>query len=132
MYRGVKVDPQTGAIISFYRASSVGNITIQETEDNPVFLVAEDVDPSVSYMAGDSEIIPRPEMQLAIPDSGTVGQPYRVENIPEGTTLYYPGGETVVNDGYFEWSTVESGIYQFTLSNFPYQEVQINADFSAV
>lgn len=85
---------------------------------------------SATHCFVEEEAVLRPEMPLAIPNSGTVGQPYRVEGIPEGTTLHYPGGEVVVNDGYFEWSTVESGTYKFRLENFPYQEVKIDADFS--
>lgn len=75
---------------------------------------------------------PRPQMDLQITDDTiAVNEYFRVDNIPEGTTLHYPNDlEEVIDDGFFEWSTEFPGEYEFTLSNFPYKSVTVHATFS--
>lgn len=75
---------------------------------------------------------PRPTMEATVvSDTVAVNQYFRVDNIPEGTTLHYPNDqEAVIDDGFFEWSTQFPGTYDFTLTNFPYQPVTVHATFS--
>lgn len=75
---------------------------------------------------------PRPDMDLDIADTEiAVDEYFRVDNIPEGATLYYPNEQTTtIDDGFFEWSTDIPGEYEFTLENFPYKSVTIHATFS--
>lgn len=87
---------------------------------------------------GDPElpIILRPTFSLAHPASVLPLQVFRVDGIPAGTQVTYPGPSgdpttEIVNDGYIEWSAVEPGTYPFTFENFPYKEITINAVVTA-
>lgn len=51
----------------------------------------------------------------------------RVENIPTGSVVTHATGELVVDDGYIEWSAVMPGSYSFRITNFPLQEIELNA-----
>lgn len=72
---------------------------------------------------------PRPEMGLSVQGEAylSVGEVLRVEGIPAGTEVVYPGGRATVDDGFIEWSTNEPGNYYFKFFNFPAKEVEINA-----
>ena len=62
----------------------------------------------------------------------SAGQVFRVNNIPEGTEITYPGGSVTVDDGFIEWSTIEPGKYEFEFENFPYKPEVISAKVTAV
>jgi len=49
-----------------------------------------------------------------------------ITGIPSGTTVYYPGGSEVVNDGEITWNTVVSGVFEFSFENFPYIKEALN------
>ncbi|SUE95808.1 Uncharacterised protein [Ectopseudomonas mendocina] len=72
---------------------------------------------------------PRPDMGVSVQGEAylSVGEVLRVEGIPSGTDVVYPGGRATVDDGFIEWSTNEPGSYYFKFFNFPAKEVEINA-----
>lgn len=94
-----------------------------------------DINPNTHYINPETgEVEPRPAMPST---PGTteleagVEEYFRVDNIPEGTLLKYPGDlEEVIDDGFFEWTTDLPGTFEFTLELFPYQPVTYHATFS--
>lgn len=73
------------------------------------------------------EILPRPHLNLQVTQN-----PFRVEAIPPGTLVTFPGGEVEVNDGFIEWSSVEPGEYVFRFENPPYFEETVIAHITDV
>jgi hypothetical protein len=57
------------------------------------------------------------------------GRTITFKNIPKGTLVNFPGTKLRVDDGFVQWSTAEGGEYTFRFTNFPYQEVEIDASF---
>lgn len=98
-------------------------------------IVEGGMDPETTYVNPETnEVEPRPEMPST---PGTteleagVDEYFRVDNIPEGALLKYPGNnEEVIDDGFFEWTTDLPGTFEFTLELFPYQPVTYHATFS--
>ncbi|WP_062269498.1 hypothetical protein [Endozoicomonas arenosclerae] len=90
-------------------------------------IVFKKVDAATQYIEAE-EPKDRPLMNLQYEDHEIdVSEVLRVEGIPTGTTLYYPGGQVQVDDGYIEWSSIEEGSFYFRFINFPYMEAEINA-----
>lgn len=63
-------------------------------------------------------------MPLTGGDPVAVGELWRIDGIPAGTEVEYPGGSLVVDDGFIELAFAEPGDYRFRFSNFPYLEVE--------
>jgi hypothetical protein len=53
----------------------------------------------------------------------TVNQLLTINNIPLGTLVSHPDGQTIVDDGFISWSCAEPDRYPFTFTftNFPYK-----------
>lgn len=83
-------------------------------------------DPRLWY-APEGELTERPSMNLGVSQN-----PFRVDNIPEGTVVTFPGGTVTVDDGFLEWSAIEPGEYEFHFANFPYQEETVIAHITNV
>ena len=94
------------------------------------YLVGEQVDGGGYYLPNGVKT-PRPFMGLMVtpPEDHSAGY-LHIDLIPEGTQAIGPNFDTVVNDGYLEWSSVEPGEYQVTLINFPYKHEVVNATFT--
>jgi hypothetical protein len=72
-------------------------------------------------------VFPRPTFEFRVSQD-----PFRVENIPAGTLIRYPGGEIIVNDGFIEWTAIEPGSYAFHFENFPYLEETLYAVIGSI
>lgn len=55
-----------------------------------------------------------------------------ITGLPSNTTVYYPGGSEVVNDGEITWNSTVSGIFEFTFENFPYVKEHLNVTVTDV
>lgn len=49
-----------------------------------------------------------------------VNAPVVFSGLPVGTTVVYPNGSIVVNDGFIEWASDTPGEYEFKFSLWPY------------
>lgn len=131
MIHGIKYNEVTGEIIMSISSSDHEGISIQAQDGCPTMETEARVNDAESYVVS-GEVVTRPTMPLVInTTSFAVAEIINVTGIPVGTTLYYPGGELVIDDGYFEWSSVESGEFKFTLANFPHRLETINATVTA-
>lgn len=89
-------------------------IEVVEGDGNSNFKYVDvSVDPPV--------VIPRPTFFLIesaneFPVTGN----FTVSRVPVGATLYHPDGETIIDDGEFEWDSALPGEYYLHLSLFPY------------
>lgn len=126
---GLLYEKQSGRIVMNVVAPDEESVLLQKMgrEDLEAILDLE-VDGREFYIK-DGSPEPRPEMALSIQGDAylAVGEVLRIEGIPVGTDLIYPGGRTKVDDGFIEWSTNEPGSYYFKFSNFPAKEVEVNA-----
>lgn len=86
-------------------------------------------DDATQYVV-DGAVVDRPTFSLQ-PNATelTPSQTFRVDNIPAGTSVKYPDGDVVIDDGFLEWTSAVEGIYSFTFRNFPYAEEIIYAEF---
>ncbi|WP_339898287.1 hypothetical protein [uncultured Gilvimarinus sp.] len=103
----------------------VPGVTVVQSDDGDASWVLS------HYHAGGS-VLPRPVMAVTQSNAVAVGEPWRIEGIPAGTVVSYPGGTVTVDDGFIELSFAEPGEYKFTLSNFPYIEGECVAKVTAV
>ena len=69
-------------------------------------------------------------MNIAIPATGIVGQPFVISGLPLKASVKYPNGLLKnISDGFVDWITYIPGIYRFTISAFPYKEEEYDVEF---
>lgn len=78
------------------------------------------------WYAPEGKPTPRPKFNINVVQKG-LDSPFRIDNIPKGTLVEYPNGSILVDDGYIEWDSLVEGVYEFKLTNFPYQEEVVYA-----
>jgi len=91
-----------------------------------------DEDSLLESFVADGALSPRPLMPVTQSNAVAVGELWRIDGIPSGTVVIYPGGTVTVDDGFIELSFAEPGEYKFTLSNFPYIEGECVAKVTSV
>lgn len=126
---GLIYEKQSGQIVMNVVAPDEESIHLQKIgRDDLEAIVDLELDGREFYIENG---LPRPRPEMGISVQGevylSVGEVLRVDGIPAGTDVVYPGGRAKVDDGYIEWSTNEPGQYYFKFSNFPVKEVEINA-----
>ena len=89
-------------------------LEVEEGEGNANFFY-------VDIEAEPPELAARPAFSLteSATEFLTTGS-FTVSGVPVGATLYHPDGETVINDGDFEWESTLPGEFYLRLSLFPY------------
>ena len=144
MYTGTIYNAKTGRIVSTCRSTQESDIPLQcvSNPDYRAFL-GEELSSLKYYFVNDLPV-ERPLMEgLAIngvpvdleSDEDTeialgTGETLSVTGVVDGTTLVYPGGRIVVDDGFFEWSADDAGEYQFSLNVGLYKGVNIHASIA--
>lgn len=96
------------------------------------FAVAEGKFDSQQYIYDTSQqtFIERPVLSLQYStDPVTVDTYFRIDGIPEGATVAYPGGSLVVDDGFIEWTTDIPGNHTFTVTAPPHLPQTITVTF---
>jgi hypothetical protein len=70
----------------------------------------------------DGVVTARPAFVLSYPVglAVAVDAEWSATGIPAGTTVTYPGGAEVVNDGAIEWASDAPGSFDFRFELFPY------------
>lgn len=120
-------EPDTGKVLLVIHAPAEEDILLQQPLYPDAQVEYQDIDPVNQYYLG-GQILDRPNMGLSgIRQAFTTNEVLRIDNIPPGTKVTHPEGETIVDDGFIEWSAVEPGYYSFRFENFPYMEEEINA-----
>ena len=115
---------ESGEISRTVYVPTVDDLVIQ-CNDGESYLPGE---LSPDHYIKDGEVVQRPTMDLTVSSTELeVDEVLRIENIPEGSKVFHPEGELIVDDGYIEWSSVEPGTYLFRFENFPYMEEEVNA-----
>lgn len=126
---GLLYEKQSGRIVMNVVAPDEESVLLQKMgrEDLEAILDLE-VDGREFYIKNGSPR-PRPEMSLSLQGDVYLGvnEVLRIESIPAGTEVVYPGGKAIIDDGFIEWSANEPGSYYFKFSNFPLKEVEVNA-----
>lgn len=121
----------TGEILRY--GSCPETLIVAQAEGGETALeCASDVTDETHYHDG-LDFVPRPSFDLL--QSATTfstAQTMTISGIPVGTEVLHPGGVTIVDDGFIDWSAVEPGDYQFSFSNFPYRIEVLNAVVTAV
>lgn len=122
-------DKRNGQVIMTVEAPDEESVELQVSDGlNQKILWGRRVDAANFYFVAGVDVA-RPVMDLSINHAGVLakGQILKVEGIPLGCSVVYPGGQTTVNDGYIEWASVTSGEFEIYLTCFPYKEVILNA-----
>ncbi len=128
MKRGTIYNLATGQIEMNVEAPDEAGIVLQTTGREGLAIVFDEMFDSMQVYIQNELPVPRPEMPWVGGDVGlTVGEVFRLDGIPVGSSVRHPGGSAVVNDGFIEWSTNEPGSYLIQVINFPYKEVNFNA-----
>lgn len=135
--KGTIYNRHTGQIISTVEAPDEAGVLLQCTI-NPDYEahVGAAYDNDKWYFLN-GEPTPLNQMELKITPALDVeelevelkpNQTLRVENIPIGSTVVYPGGVLHdVNDGYIEWEVEDVGSYYFGFFKPTYAGVKFNA-----
>ena len=128
MIHGVKYNEVTGEIEMSISVTDMDGLEIQAAAGYPVLETLERFDGAEFYVVNE-RVISRPKLtSLRVgPTSFTTEGHITVSGIPVGTTLYYPDGQLVITDGFFEWGAVDAGEYTLTLVHFPHLTETINA-----
>ncbi len=138
MKRGSIYEKQSGRILITVVAPDEESVILQITDQENQSLIMDVEGNGRTQYILNGEISDRPKMSLLIEVDGSetelaertnikVGELLKIAGIPKGTTVFHPGGELTVDDGYIDWSAAETGEYHFRFANFPYQEEHIHA-----
>lgn len=126
----VAYDPADGRIRYYYEVNG-------PLSDAPAGLALHLLDPirtksvmTSHYVVGEA-LMPRPIMPLAGADPVATNQVWRLDGIPDGAEVVYPGGSVVVHDGFIEWTCAVPGEYEFRLTKFPYLDAVVYASITA-
>jgi len=104
------------------------NTDLEIQQFNEYLLVEGDANLRLDYYdLVNNKVTLRPTFEFQISQD-----PFRVENIPAGTLIRYPGGKIIVNDGFIEWTAIEPGSYAFHFENFPYLEETLYAVIGSI
>lgn len=119
----------SGRILMTVVAPDEAGVLLQISDDSIQGAVMDVLASSADAYVVGGKIVERPVMNLSL--SGDVylspNEQVRIENIPVGATVVYPGGQTRVDDGYVEWASTEPGSYKLSVELFPMKEVTVNA-----
>lgn len=85
-----------------------------------------------THYAHDNKLVERPKMLIGGGVSVGTGEIWRIDGIPSGAMVRYPGGSITVDDGFIEWSSMVPGEFRFTIEKFPYLDAVVNAVISPV
>ena len=78
-------------------------------------------------------LTPRPAFSLAPTAlTFTTAESITVTGIPVGTTVFFPGGSEVVDDGELEWDSMVAGDFTLRFENFPYVAEAIDVEVTDV
>lgn len=135
--KGTIYNRNTGQIISTIEAPDEAGVRLQCTVDPSYEAFVGEAYENDKWYFVDGKPTPLQQMDLKVspsvdPDELEVdlkpNQVMRVENIPAGTTVVYPGGVlNDVNDGYIEWEVEDVGSYYFGFFKTGYAGVKFNA-----
>lgn len=120
--------------ITEYSAPPMSQVDVEQLDQNLAALNVETFGGEqlfTHYITGGA-LTERPAMPLTGGDPVAVGELWRIDGIPAGTEVEYPGGSLVVDDGFIELSFAEPGEYRFRFSKFPYLEEERIATISGV
>ena len=82
------------------------------------------------YKAG--KYLSRPEMDLSISNQNiSVGDIFRINGIPPGTTVKTKSSSTIVDDSFCELTSYITGGFTVSLENFPYIRRHFYVNFTA-
>lgn len=114
-------DSRTGEIVMGVEAPDKETVLLQEIPEHTKIHWGEVYSHESHYFAK-GLAVPRPPMNLRIvPDLNIIkGETVIITNIPVGSTVTYPGGTTVINDGKAEWGSIVPGTYTLGFTLFPY------------
>lgn len=119
-------NPSNGEILRVLRLPpGMIVLNLQSGED---YLACDDNVHGDKHCVVDGEIVERTIMPFSTePVILTTADTLRVENIPVGTVVDFPGGSGVIDDGFIEWECDEPGGYIFSFRLFPYQDAVLYA-----
>jgi len=128
-------DKETGRVLMSVVAPDEECVRLQITDEEKQGIYFDQEVNGREFYIVNGEVQARPKMGLFYshePDEHDtvrldVNEMLRIDNIPVGTVVVHPQGETVVDDGFIEWSSVGLGSHSFRLEKFPYQEVNVYA-----
>ena len=62
----------------------------------------------------------------------TTAETLTITGIPTGTTVIFPGGEEIVNDGEIEWDSTVAGDFVLEFKLFPYFDLEVPIEVTDV
>lgn len=129
MKEGTIYRKDTGAIEMTVVAPDEYGVFLQVKDANLQGVILGKQIKGADYYIVDGKETPRPEMPVSHTGEVylSINEVIRVDGLQVGSRLLYPGGQTIVDDGYFEWSSVAPGSFNFMIEKFPFKEVRINA-----
>jgi hypothetical protein len=139
MFKGTIYNVNTGLIVSSMVSSTEEAITLQLTlnPDHRVYMGQEFNNDLHYFVDG----VPVSKLRMPLTINGEIydhsgeelqfhpGDTVKIEGIPNGAQVIYPGGSLIVDDGFIEWSTDESNFFSFVIEAQPYMREIIYANF---
>lgn len=123
--KGFQFDISTGEITMSIEAPDVAGLEAQIWEGRGVVAGLE-ADGAIHFWDGDA-LRARPTMPVrGVKEVLKPGEVMRITGVPQGARLIHPGGNSMIYDGFVEWSCPVEGTYYLELSHFPMREVVIN------
>ena len=121
-----------GTIIQAVRTNAPTPPQLEVNDELDVLIVEGSFDATTQYI-NNGLITDRPEMGISIDiDTAPIGEYIRITNVPVGAVLHHPSegeiyADTVINDGFVEWTSLEPGTFNLSLSKPPMMEEHIDA-----